>query len=366
MGLFSAFRAPAKPISRNTDNRARPPATHWFQPGYFAMVMATGVVSISCYNLALVSVAYALFWLNCCLYLFFWACLILHIARSPARFFSGLGSPLEAPQYLTIDAGTCVLGAQFVILLGPTNISLILLVVGAMLWFVLTYTILSSVIPQNFKPAFPEGINGSWLLLIVSIQSLCILTSLHAPHVPPYRTFLTFFSMAFLSAGSILYLVMTPAILSRLIFLPVSAGQFTPPYWIIMGAAAITAVAAASVAGQSAIEPALPLLVLISMGLMVLFWSFASWCIPLLVLVEIVYHRRFGLPVLRYDPALWSLAFPVGMYVLGTYHAGNLLGTPWLATLAHVLLYPALIVWGLIFLGFVVTLVGRVKDIKTA
>lgn len=366
MGLFSVFHARAEAISRNTDNRARPSAIHWFRPGYFAMVMATGIVSIACFHLGLVSVAHALFWLNCCLYIFFWGCMLFRMVRSPIRFLSGFDDPSDAPQCLTIDAGTCVLGTQFALLLGPTRISLILLILGAVLWSLLTYAVLSSVIMQTSKPPFPNVINGTWLLVIVSIQAFSILTNLHAAYVAQYRMLFTFFSMVFLSAGSILYLVVTPIILYRLMFLPISAGQFTPPYWIIMGAAAITAVSAASVAGQSALEPVLPIPAQISTEIMVLFWSFASWCIPLLVLLEIIHHRRFGLPVFRYDPALWSLAFPAGMYVVATYHAGRLLGTPWLTTLAHALLYPALIVWVLIFVGFVASLAETIRSIKTA
>ncbi len=56
-------------------------------PAYFALVMATGIVSIACHLLGMEGIARGLFWLNIVAFTILWA---LHIVRA-------IGFPRDAP-----------------------------------------------------------------------------------------------------------------------------------------------------------------------------------------------------------------------------------------------------------------------------
>lgn len=49
-----------------------------------------------------------------------------------------------------------------------------LLAVAAVLWVVLVYAILTAFTIAPHKPSLAEGINGGWLLAVVSTQSIAV------------------------------------------------------------------------------------------------------------------------------------------------------------------------------------------------
>ena len=48
---------------------------------------------------------------------------------------------------------------------------------------------------------------------------------------------------------------------------------------------------------------------------------------------------------LAFEPAWWSIAFPVGMYGVASHELGAVLKLPWLVTLGRVEAWIALAVW---------------------
>jgi hypothetical protein len=85
-------------------------------PAYFAMVMATGIVSLAAHMQGLSRMATALFWLNLAAWGVLWLLSALRLARHPQRFFGDLVDHLRGPGFFTMVAGTAVLGSQFAIL----------------------------------------------------------------------------------------------------------------------------------------------------------------------------------------------------------------------------------------------------------
>ena len=82
-------------------------------PAYFAMVMATGIVSIALRLEGFATASLALFWLNLVFYAALW---ILYLARLyvvPGRFLADLKDHSRAVGFFTSVAGTCVLDNQF-------------------------------------------------------------------------------------------------------------------------------------------------------------------------------------------------------------------------------------------------------------
>jgi tellurite resistance protein TehA-like permease len=84
-----------------------------------------------------------------------------------------------------------------------------------------------------------------------------------------------------------------------------------------MGATAIIVLAGARILGL----PAAPAVVKATAGFVEGFsfalWAFGTWWIPLLVVLGIWRHVRHRWP-LTYEPAVWSVVFPLGMYSVAT------------------------------------------------
>ena len=85
----------------------------------------------------------------------------------------------------------------------------------------------------------------------------------------------------------------------------------TPPYWINMGAVAITTLAGSSLLLQSDRWSFLVMLRPFLAGFTLFFWATATWWIPLLVILGVWRHlvRRFPL---RYDPSIGAWCFRWG------------------------------------------------------
>src|SRR5262245_64733768 len=106
---------------------------------------------------------------------------------------------------------------------------------GLALWAVLLYTFFAAVTIREPKPSLETGINGAWLLVVVSTESLCVLGSLVAPGQPQQEAILFVSLLAYL-VGSMLYVLLMALILYRWLFFSLAADKMMPPYWINMGA----------------------------------------------------------------------------------------------------------------------------------
>ena len=113
-------------------------------PAYFAMVMATGIVSIAAHLRGLERLAMALFGLNLLAWVVLWLLNLIRMVRYPGRFFGDMADHLRGPGFLTMVAGTSVLGNQLIILADDYREAFGLLVLSVLLWVGLTYTIFTA------------------------------------------------------------------------------------------------------------------------------------------------------------------------------------------------------------------------------
>jgi tellurite resistance protein TehA-like permease len=222
------------------------------------------------------------------------------------------------------------------------------------------YGFFLAVIAKKRKPALGDGLNGSWLIAAVATQSVSVLASLLAPtSVQPEP--LLFVALSLYLLGGFLYLVLITLIVHRLAFLALPAEALTPPYWINMGAVAITTVAGSLLVLHAGELRLLAELRPFIAGLTLLFWAAASWWIPLLVGLSLWRHV-FERQPLRYDPQLWAMAFPLGMYTVATHRISTALDLPFLDAIPAVSIYVALAVWAALAAGLVVALWRRAAD----
>src|SRR6516225_8148196 len=87
-----------------------------FFPGYFALVMATGIVSLAMHFERFPAFPELLLWLNVFSYVVLWSITVLRIALFRSALVADLTHHARGVTFLTIVAGTDVLGVQFAIL----------------------------------------------------------------------------------------------------------------------------------------------------------------------------------------------------------------------------------------------------------
>ena len=320
-------------------------------PGYFALVMATAAVSIACQLLGYPMIAGALLWLNMTFYVVLWALTIARLANFPHRLVADLFDHQRAPGFFTLVAGTCVLATQTALVGGAHHLAGMLWWLGLGLWFVVMYAFFTAVTVRDRKPTLARGINGAWLIAAVATQSIVVsrgaVDGLSAPPVP-----IQFLCVAMFMIGSMLYLAIIPLIFYRLTFVRLASRDFSPPYWINMGAVAITTLAGATlmmrighwlVLGQ--IAPFLP-------GFTLFFWAAASWWIPLLIAL-MVWRYVAGKELPTYEPALWGMVFPLGMYTTATFQLARATGFSFLLVIPRFFIFVALAAWLAAFIGLV-------------
>lgn len=318
-------------------------------PGYFALVMATGAASIDTHALGMPSLAWLFLGLGTFAYAVLWLLTLLRAVRYPALFLDDLSDHARGPGFFTLIAATGILGTQWLLIAHATAAAQWLWLLAIALWLTIMYAFFIAVIVQADKPALEHGINGAWLLATVSTQSIAVLTAL-LPWPAEQAEPALFFALCMFLLGCALYLVIITLIVHRLVFLRLSAAALTPPYWINMGAVAITTLAGSTLILHADRHPLLIDFVPFLKGVTLLFWAMASWWIPLLVGLSLWRHlvRRYPL---RYDAQLWGMVFPLGMYTTGTLSLAEALDIGFLRALPQFTVWIALAAWLLVSLA---------------
>jgi tellurite resistance protein TehA-like permease len=321
-------------------------------PASFALVMATGIVSIGSQLLGRPRLAVAFLWANAVFYGALWILTGLRLARFPDRVRADLMSHGRSVGFFTTVAATCVLGTQAWVVAGAWNAAAALWAFGIVLWATVTYTILTVLTVKPEKPGLADGINGGWLLAVVAAQSVSVLGTQLAHGFGPYVQHALLFCTGMWLGGGMLYVWIISLIFYRYTFLVMSPADLAPPYWINMGAVAISTLAGAMLILAAPDSPLLTDLLPFLKGFTLLFWATATWWIPMLVILGAWRHiyRRFPL---RYDPLYWGAVFPLGMYAVCTYRLAGALNLPFLLIIPRVFLDIALLAWALTMIGLV-------------
>lgn len=279
-------------------------------PAAFSFVMATGIIStaLNLTGWTVLSVVFLVVALGGLVVLTGFSVTRLVFYRRAV--LADLQDPGRAFGFFTIVAGLDVVAVRLAAggYLWPAA------VLGAMsvpVWLILTYSIPAGLFLRRGNKPEPARIDGSWLLWVVGTQALAIVTSLAAATCS--SDFLAGISVGLWGIGVTLYLILTVLIVHQLLTVPSDPASFSPTYWILMGATAISVLAAAHIVRLPQTLPIVTATAATVTGAGYVLWVVGTWWVPFLVIFGIWRHLTHHVP-LRYTTALWSIVFPLGMY----------------------------------------------------
>jgi tellurite resistance protein TehA-like permease len=322
-------------------------------PGYFPFVMATSIIStgtsllgppwLSRTLLVIASAGLAVLLVALVMQLVLFRPGLAAVFRDPGRVF-GL---------FTIPAGIDVLGVR----LAAAGHPLATWILAAAVWFALTYAVPASLLLARTHDSVVGDVNGTWLLWVVATQSLSVVASTLVPVWPSQAGLLAPVAVGLWSIGLVLYLLLVSLILLRWLTVPITPQTLGPPYWILMGATAIIVLAGARILSLPAALAVARATAGFVEGFSFALWAFGTWWIPLLVVLGFWRHIQRHWP-LTYDPALWSVVFPLGMYSVATLTFGKVARLAFMEPLSRFMLWVALAAWVAVAAALVARILG--------
>lgn len=337
------------------------PAPAHLSPGYFALVMGTGILSIGAGQRNWHTVAELLLIVTALEYAVLVLLNLWRIGMYPRLVVVDLRDPRVSFQFFTFVAGTNVLAAALAArgnLTATTILVCVALVAMIVLGYVIPWLVFLSRPPRSVLP----DVGGTWFLWSVASHSLTIGAAVLEHHIAAARDVLALVAVTSWSIGTVLYVATAVLVLMRLVLLPVKPEDIDPPYWILMGLSALVVVAGTHVVGMTDTPLVDDVRGLIT-GLLVLFWCIAAWLIPVLVALGVWRHAVKHVP-LRYSPALWSIVFPLGMFAASGMALGGPERIPLVAWIGRESLWVALTVWAVVYLAMAWSGVRRLRGIS--
>lgn len=317
-------------------------------PGYFALVMASGIISVGLDLEGFRLLSWAL--LAVCV-----AAFVLLLGLTLWRFVAyrtavneDFMDPRRAFGFFTFVAGTNVLGVRLG-MEGLHGATAALLVISGSAWLVLGYVVpWTAVLGREERPVVAAA-NGTWFIWVVASQSVAVAAATIEPVFPGVRRELALLAVVSWSVGVFLYAAAGLIVSLRLMLYPFGPEELTPPYWVAMGALAITVLAGARIV-EMADAPMVAATRDLIAGLAVVFWAFATWLIPVLVGAGWWRHVVRKVP-LRYEATLWSIIFPLGMYAVAGIYLGEADDLPVVGMVGRVELWVALAAWAVVLVA---------------
>lgn len=327
------------------------------EPGWFAVVMGTGIVSAALRLAGSPHLSGVLLAIAAATFLVLLAASAWRAAAFPARLRDDVTCPGRAFTCFAFVAACNVLGDR---LAGDGHRypAAALAAAGLAAWLVLTCLIpVRLALRAGRAPTRITDISGSWYLWAVATQSLAIAaTFLQAVGLLPSRP-AAVAAIAAWTAGAVLYLVTTALVAARLRAAALGPDEATAPYWVAMGAASITVLAAAQTVRLTGYPEAAAARTIIT-GPAVAFGAIATGLI-LPLAARSAWRYVCARAPLCYRPDLWMIVFPAGMYATASMQLGTAAALPLIHRIGTAAAWPAATAWTLTFTAMTASVLTR-------
>jgi tellurite resistance protein TehA-like permease len=314
-------------------------------PGYFALVMGSGIISVGLelqHHLFLSGVLLAVCAVS---YLVLVLLSGWRLASFRERVLDDLNDPGRGFGFFTFIAGTDVLAVR-IAMDGWYRATAALLTVGLVTWLVLGYVVpWTAVLSRSQRPVIATA-NGTWFIWVVASQSVAVSSATLEPAFGLLRRELAVVAVFSWSVGVFLYAAAGIFVAARMMLYDLRPEDLTPPYWVAMGACAITVLAGARIV-EMADAPMVAATRGLIAGASVVFWAFAPWLIPALVAAGWWRHRTHRVPLV-YEATRWSIVFPLGMYAVAGIYLGDADALPVVKAIGATELWVAFAVFALV------------------
>lgn len=329
-------------------------------PGNFAMVMASGIISIGFNTLQFDLLADALYVFALCAWLMLLALNAARVVRQTRAVRRDLLNPRMVFSYFTLVAGTDIVG-MLLLARGHPALALACWIFAFAAWCTLLY-LAFSVLTFLSHEHNVNIVHGGWLISIVGTQSLVLLGAQLAPVLGEYAVYMMVEVHMLWGLGLVFYGIFVTLFCYRIFFLTLKPEDISPLLWVVMGATAISANAGTGLLTE---DPRLPFLVAqrpFIDGITLMIWAWGTWWIPMLFLFGFWKHVVAGLP-LKYEPVMWSFVFPLGMYAVASVRLGLTAEFAPLQWVSQVMIWVAFAAWLFVLGGLVRWLVSRSTNI---
>ncbi|WP_228265935.1 tellurite resistance/C4-dicarboxylate transporter family protein [Microlunatus elymi] len=317
-------------------------AIRGLNPGYFALVMASGIISTGLHLGGFQVLSLVLMIIDLIAYVILLLLTGWRLVKHRDAIRADFADPTRAFGFFTVIAATNVLGVRLAVA-GYHQATAVLLVIGGLLWLLLGYVIPWTAVLGNPHRPLLSTANGTWFIWVVASQSVAVSSATLEPVYPSARDVLAVVAVLSWSVGVFLYLLVGGLVAARLIVHPLRPADLTPPYWVAMGASSITVLAGARIV-EMADAPMVDATRGLIAGLAVVFWAFATWLFPPLVAAGWWRHRTHRMPF-TYQATWWSIVFPLGMYAVAGMYLGEADSLPLVGAIGSVELWVAVAAW---------------------
>ncbi|GAB3349205.1 tellurite resistance/C4-dicarboxylate transporter family protein [Arachidicoccus ginsenosidivorans] len=359
--LKKKYDQPGKRIAANQSFNIWTRAENYFSPIDFAMVMATGIIAIAALLEGYSWLAWSLFVIDVLLFVLLLIFMLQRLLFQWPTFIKDFKSYEKGPGVFTFVVAMCMIGNEVILFNNWIGLGKIILTFAVIFWLIINYGFFFYVTTTNHKKNLKEGISGSWLLTVVSIQAIAVLTIYSAPSSEAAM----FVATCLFFTGCVFYLYLMSLIVYRISFFELHAKDLGAAYWINMGATAITTLAGSLLLLNGKEFHLIAALLPFIKGLTLLFWSAGTWWIPLLIMLGIWRHgvRKVKPPISSsgYSPTYWAFVFPLGMYTACTFRLSETLDLTFLKVIPKYFIFFAIITWTAVMIGFISHLLVKEK-----
>lgn len=310
-------------------------------PSNFAFIMATGALSLAFYKTGWMLLAQVFMGIAAVAYGILVVLYVWRMALLRSKLLEDFGDIQKMFRYLTFSAGSSALAVCLAVQ-GFNNAGVVLGALGAISAILLTYTLFCALFFHVH--ATIQAISPFWLLLAIACNSSGIVISTLWNQQAISNPLFLVVAFCFWTFGIFIYLAFMTLNLYRMIFFPFTGKEMDPCYWTCMGAAAIAVVDGLQLISVADMPAFVAAVVPFVRGMALFLWAWGTAWIPILCLMELWKVYYFKVPF-HYQPSLWAMVFPLGMYTIATALVGRALDIYPLEELVPVGLLASFVMW---------------------